>query len=720
MKRYFQFLLCFLLGFPVLVSAESAPKPLDLVVVLDSSRSMQRTDPEKLRTQGTKILYQLLNENDRVGIVSFDKTASSQLVLENVDKSQLDNFSTLVGSIPDDGGFTDLKAGLETALKMLNTHGRPNATPAVLLLSDGKMDPHPDISSPREQTLRVFRELFPAFKVQGIAVHTVALSKEADKDLLSSFSNETGGTHFFASTPEELNKAFTDLFLSVANPQLIALNSESFLIDPSVSEATFLVNRVSEASVLILKDPLGTELTAATAPRSYSWYQSKTFDIVTIKNPIAGPWKVLGVRPESGFASVVTDLRLVIDGPAHTTEVGVEKRVFVSAKMYQGDKVIGGKDLSGVLSFGYRLLDFETGKVVFRGSLNDKGKKGDILEEDLIYSASVPVKKTGHYELVVSASAPTFSRESRTVFKAFDQKLTLSEGENFKLVVDTAELTNSGILQLVARDKDDVEVSLPFERLDDPNIEEYVYTVPLDSLSDGEWNVWAEWKGVDEYDMPERIHSNILKTSRFTAVPVAPEVAPPAESSGMIPIIALVIAIALSGVSIALGLIAKTPLIKSGALRDVELGEKEKMAISQLKQRASGSERRLTDQDFKIFSDVVAGNPAPSGSEGVDEELLSSIEDSEVDEDPAEEKEVQEEVAEPVEEEASEPKVDDEDAQAILDAFDQSAAPQVPEESGAEEEENSAEAETPAGPSDDEVNQMLAALGESVDKMKDE
>jgi hypothetical protein len=63
--------LVFLVAASLVSSARAADGGVDAVLVMDSSGSMAKNDPNKLRVPAAKLFMSLLGERDRIGLVSF-------------------------------------------------------------------------------------------------------------------------------------------------------------------------------------------------------------------------------------------------------------------------------------------------------------------------------------------------------------------------------------------------------------------------------------------------------------------------------------------------------------------------------------------------------------------------------------------------------------------------------------------------------------------------
>ena len=79
-------------------------------------------------------------------------------------------------------GFTNIAGGIRTALAGFDASTRPDASRAILLLTDGRSDP------------TAARETMTEARAQGVAIHSLMLGSDPmGKELLSELAHETGG-----------------------------------------------------------------------------------------------------------------------------------------------------------------------------------------------------------------------------------------------------------------------------------------------------------------------------------------------------------------------------------------------------------------------------------------------------------------------------------------------------------------------------------------------
>jgi len=405
---------------------------IDAILLLDASGSMLQTDPDRLRDEGAKLFTKFLRDGDRLGIVQFEKNAS---VIRTLSPFKIDDatISQDIGKVSSNGLFTDLFSGIDEAAKILIKEGREDASKAIVLLSDGRMEPDPAIAGPYVRTEELLEKLLPELKARGIKVHTLALSEKSDRALLSEVAVATEGVTWFASDAQSIHQAFAELFLAVKQPQVVPLVGKTFSIDVDVQEATFYINR-KDGAPLVLISPSGKVLREGDIPldlaNSIKWFHSQKFDVVTINAPETGDWQVQGVTDTDGFATVLTNLKLVSDWPATLVS---DEPVVLQARLNDGTKPIVLKEVSGVTKYGIQIVPTDrVSEPVLEELLYDDGTHGDAIAGDGIFSYRVTLSEPGEYRAWIVAKGPTFDRRQQIPFQVKNPAITLK-------VIDASE-----------------------------------------------------------------------------------------------------------------------------------------------------------------------------------------------------------------------------------------------------------------------------------------
>ncbi len=80
---------------------------------------------------------------------------------------------------------------------------------------------------------------------------------------------------------------------SVYAPNDIPLLDNRFRIDPNAEQVTFILNHSHGPQRVVLVRPDGSKLYQRRSPESVAWVSTKTTDIITIDNPMPGPWQAI-------------------------------------------------------------------------------------------------------------------------------------------------------------------------------------------------------------------------------------------------------------------------------------------------------------------------------------------------------------------------------------------------------------------------------------------
>jgi len=285
------------------------------------------------------------------------------------------------------------------------------------------MEPNPSVALPSARTVELVNQVLPGLKSKEIKVHSLAFSDQADKMLLAEISAATDGLNWHTADSQEVHKSFANLFLAVKRPQVVPMRSRSFALDDDVDEATFYITR-EEGSKLTLISPKNQEMTVEKVPEWITWFAGKNFDVITMREPDVGEWQVQGGVSAEGFATVLTNLRLVTDWPV-LIRVG-DKNV-VQARLYDGEKPVALPEMSGVVQYAFQVMPTDrVAAAVAQDFLNDEGRDGDRVAHDGIFSKYCAISEVGEYKLSVVARAPTFERTQQVPFRVRPRLITLS------------------------------------------------------------------------------------------------------------------------------------------------------------------------------------------------------------------------------------------------------------------------------------------------------
>lgn len=205
---------------------------IDFAFIIDSSGSMNSTDPKNLRkTAVTSLVYGLKHDpesplktetvtvaksvyedgkgyhfeyptvtnqvyslSDRAAIIDFDTGVRTYATFSA-------HSQTVAGAVYhiDSNGGTNIFAGVREAVKLFDTYGDNGQRKIALLLTDGQNN-----FATSQDDLNMLKEAFE----KGITIITMGLSRDADLSLLKQIAEYTGGMYLQVKTADDLEAYF--------------------------------------------------------------------------------------------------------------------------------------------------------------------------------------------------------------------------------------------------------------------------------------------------------------------------------------------------------------------------------------------------------------------------------------------------------------------------------------------------------------------------------
>jgi Mg-chelatase subunit ChlD len=200
---------------------------IDMIFVMDTSTSLRSTDPKDFRSVGAAGLVEKLSPRSdiKIGVVSFDSRGELALPMTSDRAKVVDTLRNMPRS-----GSTNLAAGIHTALKELETHGRPGASRVIMLFTDGQ--------SNRKKAHGAAVQAH----AQGVTVQTLLLgSSRMGGEILDEIAWATGGSLVRVEDPSKLPEAFLNLRTTGVDTVTLSVNG-STPIPASLAGGTFIGN----------------------------------------------------------------------------------------------------------------------------------------------------------------------------------------------------------------------------------------------------------------------------------------------------------------------------------------------------------------------------------------------------------------------------------------------------------------------------------------------
>ncbi|MBF0506405.1 MAG: VWA domain-containing protein [Nitrospirae bacterium] len=399
---------------PAAPAAERQPesKGADIMLLIDSSGSMRKTDPHDSRKTAAKLFISLLGSDDNVGVLSFGDTAKLLLPLTQNTGKNRDKLMSAVNKISSREFSTDIYAGVKTGFDELKASGRKKKV--LLLLSDGKLT----LGSKEKEAIanQNLSRLLPELAKSGISLSTIAFSDLADVQFLQDLAKAGGGFFKLALTEQDIHTIFATMFEKIKTPDTVPFDGDSFSIDKDIKEATVFVAKKAGTRT-VLQEPSGTKNTPEKFGKNIKWYGTKLFDLITINEPATGRWKVNLSTKEGNRVFIITNLSL--RSSFNSNFVNRNEKVKADVWLEKDGGVLKEKDVLDQVSLSADLTgpDGKPSKIALQPA---RGTSGDKTADGGVFTAEFVVPKTGDYALALMADGKTFKRTRTIQFKVVE------------------------------------------------------------------------------------------------------------------------------------------------------------------------------------------------------------------------------------------------------------------------------------------------------------
>ncbi len=186
---------------------------LDMIFVMDTSRSLLRSDRNDSRSAGAIGLVENLSptSDTKIGVVSFDNRGELVQPMTSDRGKVVRALRELSRS-----GKTDLAAGIRTALEELAKNGREDSSRVIMLFTDGK--------SNRKKALAATE----VAQLQGVTIQTLLLgSDKKGASILDEIAWGTGGSFVQVTDPTMLPEAFLNLRTTGVDSVTLSVNGSA-------------------------------------------------------------------------------------------------------------------------------------------------------------------------------------------------------------------------------------------------------------------------------------------------------------------------------------------------------------------------------------------------------------------------------------------------------------------------------------------------------------
>ncbi|CAH1189920.1 hypothetical protein PAECIP111893_00018 [Paenibacillus plantiphilus] len=459
-------LLFLLLLAPAAVAAEEKRAPLpgyDAVFVLDTSYSMNDTDPDNIASEVINMFIDMTEaKRTRIGFAAYNHTIVDSMPLTPITvKEKREELKRKLDKLRR-SGFTDLGLGLRKGTKLLS--GASDNHKFIILLSDGETDfgPAPTGRTVSDSSQDV-ESAIQAASAGGYPIYTIGLNHDGtvNQEELERIAELTGGKSYMANSaddlPETFNRIFADQFQSNFVP-VAAVTATGKMQEVTV---TIPNSSMRETNIVLLSDHPLEETQLYYTSQNIRYTVSDKYALLKILKPEKGAFKLKfrGARGDLIKVNLLDnyDVQPRITLPAQGVIKGKPAVFHADLITPDGEKLLD-KDVYKTLKIDLIITNKQTNSTEHIALKNI----GDALTADYTF------QKSGSYTWKARLDGPDFYR-------------------NYP--VNTLDVTNTAPEQLekggLALAKEDGAVTLPLsDYFNDANGDALAYELVSNSAAD--------------------------------------------------------------------------------------------------------------------------------------------------------------------------------------------------------------------------------------------
>lgn len=425
-------------------------KNLDVVLAMDKSSSMEKSDPQKTSIEAGKMFIDMLKKSGaNVSIVEFSNTSETSGMVEVKDEKSKTELKETLNGIKFVGSATDTGDALLKSVDILKNNGSKDNKKAIILFSDGKTAINKSGRTIEDSKKDIEKSIEECNK-SNLSIYSVGLinSNDSQSDIqefekqMKNIANSTSGKYIRADNVNDLPQFFSELLQTLDGIKgedigSLTANGEYQTVDFEVTNSNVL-----EANIVILHDkeikdvklvnPKGKEMDLSS--NEFVYTNSSKYTLIKMLKPEKGKWKVQvkGISGDKLKLSLVYnyDLELVSSVSKNNASKGEE--VNIDAYFNYENKKLEDKNFYGSIE----------AKAIIRDSKNKETEVKLNFKENG-YTGKVVLKEYGDYYIIVHTSGQgidKYSDEMKIICKNqapvvsdLEDKMDIKLGQNSEI-----------------------------------------------------------------------------------------------------------------------------------------------------------------------------------------------------------------------------------------------------------------------------------------------
>ncbi|HAS6778557.1 TIGR03503 family protein [Vibrio parahaemolyticus] len=222
--------------------------------------------------------------------------------------------------------------------------------------------------------------------------------------------------------------AIWSCFAFAASDSAMSLLDNRFRVDPTIEQITFLVYREQSSQPVVLVRPDGKKYYAWGSYDNVRWYQEPSLDIISVDNPMPGPWQAVGKVTPKNNIRLISHLKLSTDVFPNRLYNG--EALKFTARLTSDDKPLVLRDFLDRVNLRVTFTKFVENEdelikearpvPMIIGEFSDDGRGLDEQAGDGVFTVQLPIEvEPGKYRARITSGNGVFLRAQEQVILVY-------------------------------------------------------------------------------------------------------------------------------------------------------------------------------------------------------------------------------------------------------------------------------------------------------------
>ncbi|EHD0104120.1 TIGR03503 family protein [Vibrio parahaemolyticus] len=222
--------------------------------------------------------------------------------------------------------------------------------------------------------------------------------------------------------------AIWSCFAFATSESAMSLLDNRFRVDPTIEQITFLVYREQSSQPVVLVRPDGKKYYAWGSYDNVRWYQEPSLDIISVDNPMPGPWQAVGKVTPKNNIRFISHLKLSTDVFPNRLYNG--EALKFTARLTSDDKPLVLRDFLDRVNLRVTFTKFVENEdelikearpvPMIIGEFSDDGRGLDEQAGDGVFTVQLPIEvEPGKYRARITSGNGVFLRAQEQVILVY-------------------------------------------------------------------------------------------------------------------------------------------------------------------------------------------------------------------------------------------------------------------------------------------------------------